>query len=83
MALPVDQVIREQQFLAANPEWSIHAHDRGSRFIAESNRGSNHHVVAASSMARAPPTLPQPTNEMGLRRHSTKVQSMAFFSTAG
>ena len=35
------------------------------------------------SMARAPPTLPQPTNEIGLRRHSTNVQSMAFFSTAG
>ena len=50
MVLPVDQVIREQQFLAANPGWSIHAHDRGSRFIAERNRGSNHHVVAALSL---------------------------------
>src|SRR5665647_3804626 len=34
-------------------------------------------------MARAPPTFPQPTNAMGLRRHSTKVWSMAFLSTAG
>ena len=34
-------------------------------------------------MARAPPTLPQPTNEIGLCRHSTNVQSMAFLSTAG
>ena len=35
------------------------------------------------SMARAPPALPQPTNATGLRRHSTKVESRAFFSTAG
>jgi hypothetical protein len=34
-------------------------------------------------MARAPPTLPQPTNAIGLRRHSTNVQSIAFFNTAG
>ncbi len=33
-------------------------------------------------MARAPPTLPHPTNVIGLWRHSTNVQSMAFFSTA-
>ena len=35
------------------------------------------------SIARAPPTFPQPTNATGLRRHSTNVQSIAFFSTAG
>ena len=34
-------------------------------------------------MARAPPVLPHPTNATGLRRHSTKVESIAFLSTAG
>ena len=34
---PVDQVIRERQFLAANPQWQIFSKDRGSRFIAECN----------------------------------------------
>ena len=41
-------------------------------------------VTARScSIARAPPVFPHPTNATGLRRHSTKVESSAFFSTAG
>jgi hypothetical protein len=47
MALPVDQVIRERQFLAGHPEWTIFAHDRGSRFKAECD-DPNRVVVALS-----------------------------------
>ncbi len=50
MALPFDQVVREQRFLQAHPEWAIHAQDRGSRFTAEKNDGSHCHVVAALSL---------------------------------
>ncbi len=45
---------------------------------------SNSTATARScSIARAPPVFPHPTNATGLRRHSTKVESSAFFSTAG
>ena len=47
MALPVDQVIRERRFLAANPQWSIHSQDKGSRFTAECD-DPNRVVVALS-----------------------------------
>jgi hypothetical protein len=47
MSLPIEQVIRERRFLAANPEWSIHSHDRGKRFVAECD-DPNHVVVAPS-----------------------------------
>ena len=40
VALPFDQVVRQQRFLQAHPEWAIHAQDRGSRFTAEKNDGS-------------------------------------------
>lgn len=50
MALPFDQVVREQRFLQAHPEWSIHAHDGARRFIAEKGDGSDCHVVAALSL---------------------------------
>ena len=45
---------------------------------------SNSTATARScSTARAPPVLPHPTKATGLRRHSTNVESRAFFSTAG
>jgi hypothetical protein len=47
MPLPIDQVIRERRFLAANPEWSIHSHDKGGRFVAECDE-PNRVVVALS-----------------------------------
>lgn len=50
MALPFDQVVRQQQFLRAHPEWSIHPQDRGTRFTAEKSDGTNCHVVAALSL---------------------------------
>ena len=40
----------EQRFLQAHPEWAIHAQDRGSRFTAEKNDGTDCHVVAALSL---------------------------------
>ena len=50
MGLPFDQVVRQQRFIQDHPEWSIHAHDGATRFVAE--KGDNHdcHVVAAPSL---------------------------------
>jgi hypothetical protein len=48
MSLPLDQVIREQRFLAAHPEWSIFSQDRRSRFTAECAEPI--HVIAALSL---------------------------------
>lgn len=48
MSLPVDQVIREQRFLAAHSEWNIFSQDRGSRFTAECDEPI--HVVTALSL---------------------------------
>ncbi|HWG62440.1 MAG TPA: hypothetical protein VG253_12080 [Streptosporangiaceae bacterium] len=48
MALPLDQVIREQRFLTAHPEWSIFSQDKGSRFTAECTEPI--HVIAALSL---------------------------------
>jgi len=50
MAPPLDQVIREQRFLSAHPEWQIHPQDGGWRFTAEKTDGRNCHVVAALSL---------------------------------
>jgi hypothetical protein len=50
MALPFDQVLREQRFIAAHPEWSIHAQDGATRFTAEKDDGTNCHLVAALSL---------------------------------
>ena len=50
MALPFDQVVREQRFLQAHPESAIRAQDRGSRFTAQKNDGRDCHVVAALSL---------------------------------
>jgi hypothetical protein len=47
MALPVDQVIRERKFLAANPQWTIYSQDKGRRFTAECD-DPNYVVVAMS-----------------------------------
>jgi hypothetical protein len=47
MALPVDQVIRQRRFLAANPEWSIQSQDMGGRFTAQCDDQSRA-VVAMS-----------------------------------
>lgn len=49
-ALPADQVVRKQRFIQAHPEWSIHAQDRGTRFIAEKGDGRGAHIVAALSL---------------------------------
>jgi len=50
MALPFDQVLRQQRFTRAHPEWSIHAQDGASRFTAEKGDGTNCHLVAALSL---------------------------------
>lgn len=50
MALLLDQVVREQAFLQAHPEWAIFSQDRGQRFTAEKTDGRNCHVVAALSL---------------------------------
>jgi predicted house-cleaning NTP pyrophosphatase (Maf/HAM1 superfamily) len=46
MALPFDQVLRQQRFTRDHPQWSIHAQDGGSRFTAEKTEGNDCHVVA-------------------------------------
>jgi hypothetical protein len=43
-------VLREQRFIRAHPEWSIHAQDGARRFIAEKSDGTNRHLVAALSL---------------------------------
>lgn len=48
MNLPLDQVIREQRFLAAHPEWNIFSQDKVSRFTAECAEPI--HVIAALSL---------------------------------
>jgi hypothetical protein len=50
VGLPVDQVVRERRFLAANPEWQIFSHDRGSRFVAEKGDNGQRHVVVGLSL---------------------------------
>jgi hypothetical protein len=50
MALPFDQVVREQRFIKDHPEWQIHAEHRGTRFTAEKAEGKTSHVVAALSL---------------------------------
>jgi hypothetical protein len=50
MAAPFDQVLRQQRFTQAHPEWSIHAHDWATRYLAEKDDGPNCHVVAALSL---------------------------------
>jgi hypothetical protein len=50
MAAPFDQVLRQQRFTQAHPEWSIHAQGGASRYLAEKDDGPNCHVVAALSL---------------------------------
>jgi len=50
MAAPFDQVLRQQRFTRAHPEWSIHAQDGATRFLAEKDDGPNSHIVAALSL---------------------------------
>jgi hypothetical protein len=50
MAAPFDQVLRQQHFTQAHPEWSIHAQGGASRYLAEKDDGPNCHVVAALSL---------------------------------
>ena len=50
MALPFDQVLREQRFIRAHPGWAIHAQDGGARFTAEKGDGHSAHIVAALSL---------------------------------
>lgn len=50
MALPFDQVIREQKFIKDHPEWQIYAQDQGTRFTAEKADDNSCHVVAALSL---------------------------------
>ena len=50
MALPFDQILREQCFTQDHPEWSIHAQDGATRFTAEKNEGPHCHLVAALTL---------------------------------
>ena len=50
MVLPFDQVLREQRFTQAHPEWLIQAQDGATRFVAEKGDGRDCHVVAALSL---------------------------------
>ena len=50
MALPFDQVVRQERFTRDHPQWSIHAQDGGSRFTAEKAEGNNCYVVAGLTL---------------------------------
>jgi hypothetical protein len=50
MALPFDQVVRQERFTQDHPQWSIHAQDGGSRFIAEKGDRDNCYVVAGLTL---------------------------------
>ena len=50
MGLPFDQVLRQQRFSKNHPEWSIHAQDGATSFIAEKGDHRACHVVAAFSL---------------------------------
>ena len=38
MPAPYDQELRQQRFLQAHPQWSIHAQDEATHFTAEKRR---------------------------------------------
>jgi hypothetical protein len=50
MALPFDQILRQQRFSQDHPEWSIHSQDGACRFTAEKNDGPDCHLVAALTL---------------------------------
>jgi len=50
MALPYEQLIRQQRFTAQHPQWSIYAQDGESRFTAEKIGPRSCHVVAALTL---------------------------------
>jgi len=50
VTLPFDQMLRQQRFVRAHPEWAIHCQDGGARFIAEKGDGHSAHIVAALSL---------------------------------
>jgi hypothetical protein len=50
MALPFDQLLRQQRFIQAHPQWSICPQDGASRFTAEKTDGDSCHVVAGLSL---------------------------------
>ena len=50
MAVPFDQELRQQRFIQAYPQWSIHAQDEGRHFTAEKADGPTRHIVARTSL---------------------------------
>ena len=50
MAVPYDQELRQQRFIQAHPQWSIHAQDEGRHFTAEKADGTTRHIVANPSL---------------------------------
>ena len=50
MALPFDQVVRQERFIQDHPEWSIYPQEGATRFIAEKGGTDDCHVVAALSL---------------------------------
>jgi hypothetical protein len=43
MAVPYDQELRQQRFIQAHPQWSIHAQDEATHFTAEKADGTTRH----------------------------------------
>ena len=50
MALPFDQLLRQQRFIQDHPHWSICPQDGGWRFTAEKTDGQSCHIVAGLSL---------------------------------
>ena len=51
MAVPYDQELRQQRFIQAHPQWSIHAQDEATHFTAEKDDGGGtRHIVANPSL---------------------------------
>ena len=51
MALPIEQLCRQQRFSDEHPEWRILAQNWGQHYLAERRDGRSWHVLAAPTLA--------------------------------
>lgn len=50
MALPIEQLCRQQHFTSQHPEWRIQGRNWGQHYIAERHDHDGWHVVAALTL---------------------------------
>ena len=51
MALPIEQLCRQQRFADEHPEWCILAQNWGQHYIAERRDGRSWHILAALTLS--------------------------------